>query len=99
MFDMMLKQNISCIADFHNHVDIALKDRLREIDENEEPINISESVLKNLNEDIYAVNFVVDAFNELKILCENNDKIKNEKFKKLKAKKAWVSLHKRKING
>lgn len=36
MFEMMLKQNISCIAMFHNHLDTALKDRLAEIDQNTE---------------------------------------------------------------
>lgn len=36
MFEMMLRQNISCIAMYHNHVDIALKDFLREIEENAE---------------------------------------------------------------
>lgn len=59
-----------------------------------EPINISEAFLKNLNDDIYAVNFVVDAFNELKMLCSTNENIKDEKFKKLKAKRGWSSLHK-----
>jgi len=32
MFEMMLRQNISCIALYHNHVDVALKDFLKEID-------------------------------------------------------------------
>ena len=36
MFEMMLKQNISCIAIVHNHLDTALKDRLSEIDQNTE---------------------------------------------------------------
>lgn len=58
------------------------------------PINISEAFLKNINDDIYAVNFAVDAFNELKILCSTNENIKDEKFKKLKAKRGWSSLHK-----
>ena len=64
------------------------------IDTTGEPINISEAFLKNINDDIYAVNFVVDAFNDLKMLCMTNQNIKEEKFKKLKAKKAWSSLHK-----
>jgi hypothetical protein len=64
------------------------------IDISGEPINISEAFLKNLNDDIYAVNFVVDAFNELKTLCSTNENIKDEKFKKLKAKRGWSSLHK-----
>ena len=32
MFEMMLRQNISCIALYHNHVDSALKDFLKEIE-------------------------------------------------------------------
>ena len=94
-YNFVFKNLINTSFVENNFIDLQnLYKNFCKIDENEEPINISESVLKNLNEDIYAVNFVVDAFNELKILCENNDKIKNEKFKKLKAKKAWVSLHK-----
>ncbi len=34
MFDMMLRQNISCIVLYHNHVDTALKDFLKEVYEN-----------------------------------------------------------------
>lgn len=33
MFEMMLRQNINCIALYHNHVDATLKDYLKEIDE------------------------------------------------------------------
>jgi len=33
MFEMMLRQNISCIALYHNHVDSGLKQFLRELDE------------------------------------------------------------------
>ncbi len=36
MFDIILKQNISCIDRFHNHVDTALKDRIKEIEVNNE---------------------------------------------------------------
>lgn len=36
MFEMMLRQNISCIALYHNHVDVALKDFLKEVEENPE---------------------------------------------------------------
>lgn len=60
---------------------------------NGEPINISESTFKDAGEDVYAINFVVDAFNELKEICKNSSEIKNEKFKNLKAKKSWSSLH------
>lgn len=62
---------------------------------NNEPINVSETVLKNIEEDIYAINFVADAFNELKNLCKNNNIFKDEKFSNLKAKRAWISLHKK----
>lgn len=80
----------------NNYIDFrSLYNNFCKIDENEEPINISESVLKNINDDIYAVNFVVDAFNELKLLCLNSDNIKSEKFKKLKAKKGWSNFHKK----
>jgi len=79
-----------------NYIDFRnLYNNFCKIDENGEPINISESILKNVNDDIYAVNFVVDAFNELKLLCANSNNIKNEKFKKLKAKKGWSNLHKK----
>lgn len=33
MFEMMLRQNISCIALYHNHVDSGLKEFLRELEE------------------------------------------------------------------
>lgn len=36
MFEIMLRQNISCIAMFHNHVDTALKDRLKGIAKHED---------------------------------------------------------------
>jgi hypothetical protein len=62
---------------------------------NNEPINVSEAVLKNVEEDVYAINFVADAFLELKALCKANKNFKNEKFKNLKAKKSWSNLHKK----
>ncbi len=36
MFEMMLRQNISCIALYHNHVDAGLKEYLKEIEEDKE---------------------------------------------------------------
>lgn len=53
MFEMMLRQNISCIALYHNHVDVALKDYLKEIDEDKELSNRDKAYWKRE----YEVNF------------------------------------------
>lgn len=64
-------------------------------DLSENIINISEARLKNVENDIYLADFVVDAFNDLKKLCKNSNTISDEKLKNLKVKKGWESLHKK----
>lgn len=62
-----------------------------DLDEN--IINVSETRLKDIATEIYAVDFVADAFSELQSLCANNSKISEEKLKNLQAKKGWSSFH------
>jgi len=56
-------------------------------------INISETRLKNIGEDLYVVDFVADAFTELKTLCKNSTILKDDKYKNLQPKKGWTNLH------
>lgn len=88
--------SVSALYDQENYIDLRnIYNNFCKINVAGDPINISEAFLKNLNDDFYAVNFVVDAFNDLKLLCANNVNIKEEKFKNPKAKRGWVNLHKK----
>ena len=93
LYDKMFK-TLKDLYDTDNFIDIK-NDYLDfyKFDKKGNIVNISESSLKNIDQDIYVVNFVADAFEELKLLCKNNNKIQNEKFKKLKPKKGWSNLH------
>jgi hypothetical protein len=64
-------------------------------DKNNNLINVSETHLKNIADDIYVIDFVADAFNELKTLCKNSKTISDTKLKNISAKKGWSSLHKK----
>jgi hypothetical protein len=70
------------------------KDFLK-FDNKDNIVNISETCLKNIDNDKYVVNFVADAFEELKLLCKNSKIITEKKLQELKPKKGWESLHKK----
>ena len=53
MFEMMLNINIGCIANFHNHVDTALKEKVKEICEHQD-LDIADKAHWNRE---YEVNF------------------------------------------
>lgn len=68
------------------------------LDNKKNIINVSENNLKNIpdNRNIYALNFVCDAFEGLMIdskIAGDLGKITNEKFTKLRPKKAWSNVH------